>query len=803
MKSSWRVLVLGWLVLLAGAVSGQNNRANQYYELDIKFGKSLYSGDVTSEAGFTDSKTGSFALGVGVSRKISPRLKANLGINWLRIHGSDAELSAAGSFNYNRNLNFRNDIWEVSATGAYYLIKQNGHYSERKRVLPYLTAGFALFHHNPKGKTPGQFGNVWVPLQPLGTEGQGRTGFDSKYGLIGWAIPLGFGVDFKLSERLNLTVHSEYRITNTDYLDDIGGNYAGANAFADNELAALMADRSQEPTDAYSGAVRTQIPALPMEAGQSRGSKSGNDGYMFAGFKLGYILTRSKNKKELSRIHQIDVLPSPDTLAKIQPKVPDYSDRIKVRSLAMNTKHHEMQPSYYKGGIAYVSDKKDRKHFARKNRSKYYNFFYSPIHDVFKNELQNPIDIPNPKYREYHHYGAVRLENSDRMIVEMYEDTKAGDDIATHKLYWAHGYAESVIDSLKPLPFNNSDYSVAQPTITESGTTFIFASDMEGGLGGTDLYVSYNIDGNWTYPKNLGAPINTPGDEMFPYFHVDSTFYFASDGHPGAGGLDIFEVIFNENGNVKEIANLGMPINSPGDDFSIIMDDYKRKGFFTSNRKGGKGGHDLYEFDVFSLDISRKLTAISEEMIPKVKLDLKGEVWNHKTRKPLKGAIVRLRNIIEDDYMIVRSSEKGEFTFEIENDAIYEITATALGFEHMENRIISTIGIADNEPMESILDMDPIVHYLNIKGIIRDEDSKLPVLDASITLYDLTDDEQQESTTDSEGNYVLELEQDKKFKVVIEKAGYERKEFEVSTVNQRKSQTRTFYIELFKSEKGK
>jgi peptidoglycan-associated lipoprotein len=134
----------------------------------------------------------------------------------------------------------------------------------------------------------------------------------------------------------------------------------------------------------------------------------------------------------------------------------------------------------------------------------------------------------------------------------------------------------------------------SSPAFSPDGRTLYFASNRKGGYGGTDIYSSQmDTRGRFGRIRNLGPEINTPGDEMFPYVSDDGKFYFSSDGHPGFGGLDLF-VVNRANGKTS-IENLSQPVNSSSDDFGIFLFKPDR-GFFTSNREGGKGDDDIYTF---------------------------------------------------------------------------------------------------------------------------------------------------------------------------------------------------------------
>jgi hypothetical protein len=149
----------------------------------------------------------------------------------------------------------------------------------------------------------------------------------------------------------------------------------------------------------------------------------------------------------------------------------------------------------------------------------------------------------------------------------------------------------------KAFPFNSDQYSIGDVAINEAGTILFFSSDMRGGFGGKDLYVSLFQEGKWTQPRNIGENINTPHNEVFPYWHSSGAFYFSSDGHPGLGGLDIFKVPV-EKIETEEPKNIGYPMNSSYDDFGLAIDSLERSGYFSSNRKSGGFDDDIYGFDV-------------------------------------------------------------------------------------------------------------------------------------------------------------------------------------------------------------
>ncbi|CAA9199124.1 Peptidoglycan-associated lipoprotein [Flavobacterium bizetiae] len=161
-------------------------------------------------------------------------------------------------------------------------------------------------------------------------------------------------------------------------------------------------------------------------------------------------------------------------------------------------------------------------------------------------------------------------------------------------------YSSELIDgkwkNIKELPFNSDQYSTAHPALSVDEKTLYFASDMPGTLGQSDLYkVSINGNGAYGTPINLGPSINTEGRETFPFISEENELYFASDGRPGLGGLDVFVSKIQEDETFDEVQNVGEPVNSKQDDFAFVISK-KRNGFFSSNRSSGYGLDDVYRF---------------------------------------------------------------------------------------------------------------------------------------------------------------------------------------------------------------
>jgi outer membrane protein OmpA-like peptidoglycan-associated protein/tetratricopeptide (TPR) repeat protein len=199
-------------------------------------------------------------------------------------------------------------------------------------------------------------------------------------------------------------------------------------------------------------------------------------------------------------------------------------------------------------------------------------------------------------------------------------------------------------NDITELPFNSNNYNVAHPALSKDEKTLYFASNMPGSLGQSDIFkVAIKGDGSFGEPQNLGNVINTEGRETFPFVSADNELYFASDGHPGLGGLDVFVSKTQDDGTFKTVDNVGEPVNSSKDDFAFIINNTTRLGYVSSNRDGGQGSDDIYRFKE-----TKKLEC--EQF-------LSGVVTDKETGLPLSNARVtlsdsnfkRLRDVITDN----------------------------------------------------------------------------------------------------------------------------------------------------------
>ncbi|WP_420315780.1 OmpA family protein [Ekhidna sp.] len=271
------------------------------------------------------------------------------------------------------------------------------------------------------------------------------------------------------------------------------------------------------------------------------------------------------------------------------------SASVEITPLSINTEYAEFSPAYYGFGIVFLSDhhSNDITNVMGWSAEEYTTVFYTE--ELESGRMQAPSIFHSALDAEYHE-GPLVFYNDNKIIF-----TRAGipnkNSAESHlELYYAE-YDSKKDDwiNIRPLPFNDPNYSVGQPAISKDGKTLVFSSNMPIGYGGTDLYLSRLQDGEWSEPENLGEFINSSGDDMFPYFINNDELVFASDGHGGLGDLDLFRAPINAVTH-DQIENLGYPFNSSYADFGFIADSVGRTGYFTSNRKNGGFDDDIYRF---------------------------------------------------------------------------------------------------------------------------------------------------------------------------------------------------------------
>jgi peptidoglycan-associated lipoprotein len=264
------------------------------------------------------------------------------------------------------------------------------------------------------------------------------------------------------------------------------------------------------------------------------------------------------------------------------------------------------------------------------------------------------------------------------------------------------------------LAIGNDSLMAAHPSISIDGNRIYFVSNRPGGFGGNDIWMAEKAgDSKWSVPRNLGPQINTAGNEMFPFIRDNGLLYYSSDSHVGLGGLDIFKATPLEKDQWK-VENMGVPINSTGDDFSISFYPAEEKGLFTSNRDGSRGD-DIYSF-----------------VLPPKSYDVEGNLYNKETGEQIEGASVRL--IGTDGTMLRMKSDNASFKFKLKPGVEYLVTAYKKGFLNAKASL-STVGLDQGKAFSVRMELTPVDKPIKIDNIFY-ELGKWDLLPESIASLD-------------------------------------------------------------------
>ena len=248
--------------------------------------------------------------------------------------------------------------------------------------------------------------------------------------------------------------------------------------------------------------------------------------------------------------------------------------------------------------------------------------------------------------------------------------------------------------------FNDSSITVGHPALNSTGDTLYFSSDAPGGEGGKDIWWAELDNGNWVNPQPLGKGINTAADEMYPYVHEDGTLYFASSGHPGYGGLDIYKAVrdtTSKDSIVWVLYNMGAPFNGVGDDFGITFAGNSQDGFFSSNRGDKKGFDKIYRF-----------------VLPEMEFYVEGTVTDEEGN-PLSDAQLRIVGS-DGTNSKLNARRDGTYKIKLQRDVKYVMLATARGHLNAKEQW-NTLNLKDSKTYDVNFVLNPISRPVKMENI--------------------------------------------------------------------------------------
>lgn len=436
--------------------------------------------------------------------------------------------------------------------------------------------------------------------------------------------------------------------------------------------------------------------------------------------------------------------------------------RYKINHLAINTNAEDFGPAYYNNQIVFASSRRKGSHPIKR----IYNWNNKPfldlyVADVAGEELKDPKRF-SKKIDKKLHEGPATFANDGKMMAFTRNnyDSKSKDGIVKLEIFFMEKDKDGNWGEQKPFKLNSSEYSVGHPCLSADGNTMYFVSDMPGGLGGADLYViKKDGSGNWGDPKNLGDKINTEGNEMFPYFEENNGFLlFASNGHLGLGGLDMFITPIRDDGTFGKVLNMGAPLNTQSDDFGLIIDNKMNKGYFSSNRSGGSGDDDIYAFQLLTpFSFGKTIKGVAKD----------------KTGAILSGAVVILRDDAGKDVGRVTTGADGAYSFTADADKMYRLTGTKSKYFDGMN----TANTAVNDDVitsDVILEKDP---GLSLYALVTDKATHEPLAGVKMRVINNVTGKEETVITPASGDFRKPLSENKlndriSYNIVLEKDGY-------------------------------
>ncbi len=442
----------------------------------------------------------------------------------------------------------------------------------------------------------------------------------------------------------------------------------------------------------------------------------------------------------------------------------------------LNTDHLEFNPVPWGDGIIFTSSKSNR--FLKcpsDNPGEYTDLFYARRNPdgTFGERVALRGKI-NGKYND----GAATFNTLGNKMIFTRNDMKGRNqyDVIDLKLYSAD-LVDSQWVNIEPLPFNGDEWSTCHPTLSPDGTLLIFSSNRPGSTGGSmDLWASRYENGQWSEPFNLGPSVNTDSTEIFPYLDENGILYFASNGHGGMGGLDLFAATQDANGAWSLAGNLGQPFNTPADDVSFVPLNNGTEGYWASaGGPNGKGLDDIYYFKRVPQPVEAIVLVVDSltgQPIGQATVMLETTGFET-TLDNLYKANVEPQNNLTD--------AQGLAKFSVLPGATHRLLVEKEGYESVERN--PTTANLTSQP-QYVVKLRRKVYMAKLTGIVAELNTKDRIPLANVKLRNKTTGETTELITDGNGQFTTEINCDHQYEVIASKDGYQTSEVTPVTLDE-------------------
>lgn len=459
---------------------------------------------------------------------------------------------------------------------------------------------------------------------------------------------------------------------------------------------------------------------------------------------------------------------------------------------ALNTKFLDYSAMNHDEGVMFTSTRKVNK--MRKmtdtwTKSNFSDVFYAKKDD--EGNFEMPIAVKGNINKKYHD-GVTSVTKSGTVMYFSRNNSKGKNknNLIDLKIY-SSVYVNGAWKDATELGFNSDDFASCHPSITGDGKWLYFASNRPGGFGGMDIYVSENVDGMWKEPQNLGPTVNSAGNELFPFINEDGALFFASNGHKGMGGLDIFYAekasTFDEaTWNTRK--NIGKPFNTKKDDFGFYANGNMTEGFLTSNRPGGKGSDDIYTWT----STDKKPLKLNEAMMASI--NVVDAVSNNKVGN----ATVVIEEVSGDGMDFEGDTNaKGMVETSIESGKTYKVTVEKDGY------VLTKREMSARELSNLTIDLEK-ENCKELYGKVLNEKYNKVIASAFVTLINTCTKEETVIRTEADGTFNFCLAGDCEYKILATKNDFIETETVVSTIgNTSDWENKEMKIELLPKETPK